>query len=108
MSRNQIQVKFGIVPKLLLGILVPLIASMILMGVFLGLQGSNIVNEVMNEQLNAQADSAANEETPFLRNITAFLSAWRPLRLSGIRPMKWWRVASLPTPCILACWRRYV
>ena len=65
MSRNQIQVKFGIVPKLLLGILVPLIASMILMGVFLGLQGSNIVNEVMNEQLNAQADSAANEVNAF-------------------------------------------
>ena len=59
------QIKFGIVPKLLLGILCPLIASMVLMSLFLGMQGSKIVNEVMSSQLDAQARSAANQVDSF-------------------------------------------
>ena len=61
------QIKFGIVPKLLLGILCPLIICMVLVSVFLGLRGSSIVNEIMSAQLNAQTDSAANEIDSFFK-----------------------------------------
>ena len=61
------QIKLGIVPKLLLGILCPLIICMVLVSVFLGLRGSSIVNEVMSAQLNAQTDSAANEIDSFFK-----------------------------------------
>ena len=61
------QIKLGIVPKLLLGILCPLIICMVLVSVFLGLRGSSIVNEIMSAQLNAQTDSAANEIDSFFK-----------------------------------------
>lgn len=61
------RVKFGIVPKLLLGILGPLIVSMVIISAFLGFQGSEIVDEVMSEQLDAQADAAANEVNSFFK-----------------------------------------
>lgn len=60
------QVRFGIAPKLLLGILCPLIISMTIMSVFLGLQGSQIVNEITSAQLDAQAQAAANEVEAFM------------------------------------------
>ena len=59
------QIKLGVVPKLLLGILCPLIISMLLVTIFLGLRGSAIVNEIMNDQLNAQANEAANASESF-------------------------------------------
>ena len=61
------QIKLGIVPKLLLGILCPLIICMVLVSVFLGLRCSSIVNEIMSAQLNAQTDSAANEIDSFFK-----------------------------------------
>ena len=60
------KIKFGIAPKLLLGVLCPLIAAMVIMSVFLGVQGSKIVNQVMGGQLDAQASAAANQVKAFL------------------------------------------
>ncbi|MGO5116535.1 cache domain-containing protein [Candidatus Avoscillospira sp. LCP25S3_F1] len=59
------QIKLGITPKLLLGILCPLIVCIILVSVFLGLQGSSIINKIISEQLDAQTNSAANEIDSF-------------------------------------------
>jgi methyl-accepting chemotaxis protein len=58
--------KFGITPKLLLGILCPLIVSMAIMSAFLGVKGSEIVDEVMGGQLEAQSSAAANQVKAFL------------------------------------------
>ena len=58
--------KFGITPKLLLGILCPLIVSMAIMSGFLGVKGSEIVDEVMGGQLEAQSSAAANQVKAFL------------------------------------------
>lgn len=77
------QIKFGIVPKLLLGILCPLVASMLVISIFLGQQGSNIVNEVMSEQLNAQASAAANQVESFIEKyygVTECLAATQIVR----------------------------
>ncbi len=62
------QIKLGIVPKLLLGILCPLIISMVLVTIFLGMRGSAIVNDIMNDQLNAQANEAANMADSFFNH----------------------------------------
>ncbi len=59
------RIKFGIVPKLLLGILIPLIISMIVISIFLGTKGSEIVNEIMNGELEAYADAASNQVDAF-------------------------------------------
>lgn len=59
------QVRFGIVPKLLLGILVPLFAVLIIIGIFLGMQGAKTVNEIMGADLDAEAKSAANQVEAF-------------------------------------------
>lgn len=72
------QVKFGIVPKLLLGILVPLFIVLIAISIFLGLQGSKTVNEIMSAELDAEARSAANQVDVFLNNIMGRQSPWRP------------------------------
>lgn len=61
------RVKFGIVPKLLLGILVPLFAVLIVMGLFLGVQVSQTVDEVMSAELNAGAESAASQVDAFFQ-----------------------------------------
>ena len=59
------RVKFGIVPKLLIGILCPVICVLIIVGIFLGLQGSETVDEVMSAQLDAEAESAAKQVEAF-------------------------------------------
>ncbi|MGI6255171.1 MAG: methyl-accepting chemotaxis protein [Acutalibacter sp.] len=59
------QVKFGIVPKLLLGILVPLFAVLFLISIFLGMQGAKTVNETMSAELDAETKSAANQVEAF-------------------------------------------
>ena len=59
------QVKFGIVPKLLLGILIPLFVVLIIISIFLGLQGSKTVNEIMGAELDAEAKSAASQVEAF-------------------------------------------
>ena len=53
--------KFGIVPKLLLGILVPLFIILNIMGIFLGEQGYKTVNQIMSTELKAETKSASNE-----------------------------------------------
>lgn len=59
------RVKFGIVPKLILGILTPLTVVLVIITVFLGLQGSKTINEVMSAQLNAETRAASNEVNTF-------------------------------------------
>lgn len=59
------RVKFGIVFKMLIGILVPLFAVLIIISIFLGLQGSATVNEVMSAELDAEARSAASQVNDF-------------------------------------------
>ena len=77
-NAEQQNVKFGIVPKLLLGILVPLFAVLILVSVFLGLQSSQTVNEVMSAELDAETRSAAYQIEAFFERyygITESLAA---------------------------------
>lgn len=59
------RMKFGIVPKLILGILTPLIVVLIIITIFLGLQGSKTINEVMSAELNAETRAASNEVNSF-------------------------------------------
>lgn len=59
------RVKFGIVPKLLIAILCPLIVVLVVITIFLGLRGSETINNVMGAQLNAEAKAAANEVNAF-------------------------------------------
>lgn len=61
----QKRMKFGIVPKLLLGILSPLVIVLVVITIFLGLRGSETINDVMGAQLNAEAKAAANEVNTF-------------------------------------------
>ncbi len=71
-------VKFGIVPKLLLGILIPLFVVLIIMGIFLGIQGSGTINEVMSSELDAGTNAAAYEVNGFFERycgITECLAA---------------------------------
>lgn len=71
-------VKFGIVPKLLLGILIPLFVVLIIMGIFLGIQGSGTINEVMSSELDAGTNAAAYEVSGFFERyygITECLAA---------------------------------
>ena len=76
-------VKFGIVLKLLLGILIPLFVVLIIMGIFLGIQGSRTINEVMSAELDAGSNSAANEVKGFFERyygITECLAATQIVR----------------------------
>lgn len=59
------KVKFGILPKLLLGILVPLFVVLGIMGIFLGIQGTNTVDETMSENLDSQTKAAAAQVESF-------------------------------------------
>lgn len=59
-------VKLGIVQKLLLGILVPLIVVLALIGVFLGMQVSGTVQKMMTETLTAQTQTSAKEVDSYL------------------------------------------
>lgn len=59
------RMKFGIVPKLLLSVLCPLMVVLVVITIFLGLQGSTTINEVMSGQLNAETKAAANEVNTF-------------------------------------------
>lgn len=59
------RMKFGIVPKLLIAILCPLIVVLVVITIFLGLRGSETINNVMGAQLNAEAKAAANEVNAF-------------------------------------------
>lgn len=61
----QRRMKFGIVPKLLLGILSPLVIVLVVITIFLGLRGSETINGVMGAQLNAEAKAASNEVSAF-------------------------------------------
>lgn len=61
------QIRFGIVQKLLLGILIPLAAVLVLIGIFLGVQSSSTVNEVMNAELDAETETAANQVDGFFQ-----------------------------------------
>ena len=75
--------KFGILPKLLISILVPLILVLSLMGVFLGIQGSGVIRRVMQQQVMAASSAAANEVDSFFeryRGMTETLAATQLVR----------------------------
>ena len=59
--------KFGIVSKMLLGILVPLFVVLILMSVFLNVQGAKIVNGIMSTELEAETGDAASQVEAFFQ-----------------------------------------
>ena len=59
--------KFGIVPKMLLGILVPLFVVLITMSIFLSLQGTKIVTGIMSSDLEAETSSAASQVDAFFQ-----------------------------------------
>lgn len=58
-------VKFGILPKLLIGILAPLFIVLGIMGIFLGLQVSDTVNGIMSAELDSETKAAANQVESF-------------------------------------------
>ena len=58
-------IKFGITPKMLLGILVPLFVVLLVMGLFLSNQISGTVDQVMSDQLDASALAAAGQVDAF-------------------------------------------
>ena len=62
------RVRFGIATKLLLGILVPLFLVLTVMSIFLGVQGSDTVNQVMSAELNAETNAASSEVEAFFRS----------------------------------------
>ena len=62
---NAKTVKFGIVPKMLLGILAPLFVVLIVISIFLGLRSSATVNEVMSAELDAETRAAAYQIEAF-------------------------------------------
>ena len=64
-SRVKSGVRFGIVPKLLMGILIPLFAVLIMISIFLGMQGSSTVNEIMSAELDAEARAASSQVEAF-------------------------------------------
>ena len=57
--------KLGIVQKLLIGILVPLILVLSVIGVLLGTRVSNTVEEMVRKNLTAETESAANQVNAF-------------------------------------------
>lgn len=59
------RMRFGIVPKLLLGILSPLVIVLVVITIFLGLRGSETINGVMGAELDAEAKVASNEVNAF-------------------------------------------
>lgn len=59
--------KLGIVQKLALGILIPLILVLGGIGALLGMQISNTVEQMMTENLTAQAESGAQQVNAFLK-----------------------------------------
>ena len=82
-ARTYDRVKFGIVPKLLLGILIPLFVVLIIMGVFLGIQGSRTINDVMSAELDAGTKGAASQVDGFFERyygITECLAATQIVR----------------------------
>ena len=60
-------VKLGIVQKLLIGILVPLILVLSVIGVLLGTRVSNTVEEMVRKNLTAETESAANQVNAFFQ-----------------------------------------
>ena len=77
------RVQFGVLQKLLIGILVPLFAVLIVMGVFLGLQGASTVDDVMGSDLDAETRAAANQVESFFNKyygIAECLSATQIIR----------------------------
>ena len=77
------QRKFGIVPKLLLGILIPLFVVLTIMSVFMGVQGTKVVNNTMSDALDAAAQSAASQVDAYFERyygITECLAATQIVR----------------------------
>ena len=77
------QFKFGILPKLLIGILVPLFVVLIIMSIFLGMQVSKTVNSSMSAELDAQSSNAASNVDAFFERyfgITECLASTQIIR----------------------------
>ena len=76
-------IKFGIVPKLLISILVPLFVILSVMGLFLGFQGASTIEGVMRKNVTAASQAAANEVDAYLKRyegITDSLAATQLLQ----------------------------
>lgn len=61
------KLKLGITPKLLVSILAPLFIVLTIMGIFLGVQSSNTVNDIMRAELDAETHTAASEVDSFFQ-----------------------------------------
>lgn len=61
------KIKFGIVQKLLIGTLLPLVVGLAITGSFLGVKVYNDVSDVMGKELTAEANSAANQVDAFFQ-----------------------------------------
>ena len=96
-------VKFGIVAKLLLGILIPLFVVLIIMGVFLGIQGSGTINEVMSAELDAGSNAAANEVKGFFERYYGITECLAATQIVQDTVMEDTRETSPPARCITAC-----
>ena len=77
------QRKFGIVPKMLLGILIPLFVVLTIMSIFMGLQGTKVVNDTMGDALDGLTQSAASQVSGYFERyygITECLAATQIIR----------------------------
>ena len=64
-ERKKTRCKFGIVPKFLIGILIPLFAVLWAMGIFLGVEVSKTVNQSVSTELGGQSTAASNQVSAF-------------------------------------------
>ena len=100
------QRKFGIVPKLLLGILIPLFVVLTIMSVFMGLQGTKVVNNTMSDALDAAAQNAASQVDAYFERyygITECLAATQIVRDTAAQATEG---GLRPTVSTTVCWRR--
>lgn len=99
------QRKFGIVPKMLLGILIPLFVVLTIMSIFMGLQGTKVVNDTMGDALDGLTQSAASQVSGYFERyygITECLAATQIIRDPQPRP---WTAAWRPARCTTAFWK---
>ena len=64
-ERKKTRCKFGIVPKFLIGILIPLFAVLWAMGIFLGVEVSKTVNQSVSTELGGQSTAASSQVSAF-------------------------------------------
>lgn len=85
------KIRFGIVQKLLAGILLPLVVALGIMGGFLGAKGYTTVANVMGKELTAEATSAANQVDAFFQKyygIAECLASTQLVRDTTMQPQE--------------------